>query len=329
MASGKRLHSEAEFLRLVDSHFSNTHPHMALGRGDDCAELVCPPRLCLTSDLFLEDVHFRTSYFSPEDIGYKALAVNVSDLAAMGARPLGFALVLTAPADADADFWDGVFSGMAHLAASLDLPLVGGDLNRGPSVALAVTAWGGAGPSGRFLVRGQGRPGDALFAAGELGLAAVGLHVLEKDGRAATADWPAATAAHLRPAVRVAQGLSLAAIPGVRGLMDVSDGLAADLPRFLAPGTGADVRLDPAALHPEVLRHAAALERDPALAAFAGGEDYALLGVAAPGAWPEVLAAVPGARLIGQITPAPGISLNGRPVTGRGFDHFEPAPCSS
>jgi thiamine-monophosphate kinase len=324
-----RITSEDGFLRLIDRHFPRRHPAVPLNRGDDAAVLDTPGRVCLTADLFLEDVHFRRAYFTPEDVGYKALAVNVSDLAAMGARPLGFALVLTSPADADTDFWDGVLAGMAGLAAPLDLPLVGGDLNRGPSVALAVTAWGGAGPSGRFLARGQGRPGDALFAAGDLGLAAVGLHVLEKDGRAATTDWPAATAAHLRPAVRVAQGLSLAAIPGVRGLMDVSDGLAADLPRFLAPGNGADVRLDPAALHPEVLRHAAAQGRDPALAAFAGGEDYALLGVAAPGAWPEVLAAVPEARLIGQVTAAPGIILNGRPMAGRGFDHFEPTSCSN
>ena len=68
MAETRRLASEAEFLSLVDKHFSNKHPHMALGRGDDCAELICPHDLCMTSDLFLEDVHFRTSYFSPRDI---------------------------------------------------------------------------------------------------------------------------------------------------------------------------------------------------------------------------------------------------------------------
>lgn len=324
-----RITSEDGFLTLIDRHFPRRHPAVPLHRGDDAAVLTLPGRVCLTADLFLEDVHFRRAYFTPEDVGYKALAVNISDLAAMGATPLGFALVLTTPADADADFWDGVLAGMAGLADALTLPLVGGDLNRGPSVALAVTAWGGAGPCGRFLARGQGRPGDALFLTGEAGLAAVGLHVLEKDGRDALTDWPAATAAHLRPALRVADGLSLAAIPGVRGLMDVSDGLAADLPRFLAPGTGAQVRLDPAALHPEILRHAAAQGRDPALAAFVGGEDYALLGAAAPAALQDILAAAPHTRVIGMVTAAPGLTLNGRPVSGRGFDHFEPTSCSN
>ena len=97
MPATRPLASEAEFLRLVDRRFSNVHPHMALGRGDDCAELVCPRDLCLTSDLFLEDVHFRTSYFSAADIGWKALAVNFSDLAAAGARPVGWNMNLMLP----------------------------------------------------------------------------------------------------------------------------------------------------------------------------------------------------------------------------------------
>ncbi|NDY58869.1 thiamine-phosphate kinase [Desulfovibrio sulfodismutans] len=324
-----RIASEAAFLGLIDRHFPRRHGAVPLHRGDDAAVLDLPGRICLTADLFLEDAHFRRAYFTPGDIGYKALAVNLSDLAAMGASPLGFALVLTTPSDADADFWDGVFAGMAELADALDLPLVGGDLNRGPSVALAVTAWGGPGPSGRFLRRGQGRPGDALFLVGEVGLAAVGLAVLEASGRDAVAAWPVATTAHLRPAVRVEAGLALAAVPGLRGAMDVSDGLAADLPRFLAPGVGADIRLDPSWLHPEVVAHAASRGLDPAEAAFSGGEDYALLGAVAPEALPDLLRAVPSARVIGAVTAAPGIILNGRPVTGRGFDHFESSPCSS
>ncbi|QLA20156.1 thiamine-phosphate kinase [Desulfolutivibrio sulfoxidireducens] len=322
-----RIASEDAFLRLIDRHFPRRHPAVPLHRGDDAAVLDLPGRICLTTDLFLEDAHFRRAYFTPEDIGYKALAVNLSDVAAMGARPLGFSLVITSPADAGEDFWDGVFRGMAALADSLDTPLVGGDLNRGPSVALAVTAWGGPGPSGRFLTRGQGRPGDVLFVVGELGLAAVGLAVLEASGRTAVAAWPAATAAHLRPAARVEAGLALAEVPGVRGAMDVSDGLAADLPRFLAPQTGADIRLAPARPHAEVIAHAATHGLDPAEAAFLGGEDYALLGVAAPEALPEVLRAVPEAYPVGTVTAGPGITVNGRPASRRGFDHFESRPC--
>ena len=319
--------SEEEFLALVDAAFPNVHAHMILGRGDDCALLRCPGELVITTDLFLEDVHFRRSYFTAAEIGHKALAVNLSDLAAMGARPLGFSLALATPRDADTALIEGLLEGMAALAERFDVALTGGDVSLGMGLCLSITAWGGPGPA--VLRRGLGEPGDVIFALGPLGLARVGLLALEDRGRDAANDFPEACAAHLAPEPLVAEGLALAGLAkkgvAVRGAMDVSDGLAIDLPRFLNPSgdrhaPGAD--LDPPEPHPEVPRWCAETGADPALFALAGGEDYALVAAAAPEAMDAVRAVLPRACVLGRVTREPGLRLRGEPLHVRGWDHF-------
>jgi thiamine-monophosphate kinase len=215
-----------------------------------------------------------------------------------------------------------VLAGMAAATAPFDLPLLGGDLDRGPMVGIAVTVWGRPGPTGRVLTRGSCRPGDVLFAVGGLGLARVGLAVLEQGDPEAALRYPAATAAHLRPTPQVAAGLALAGISGVTAAMDVSDGLARDLPRLLATGTGAALAIAPDACHPELAAWAGKSGRDPVLELVTGGEDYALLGTVSPDAWPLVARTVPEAWRIGLVTETPGITVNGRPLDARGFDHF-------
>ncbi len=316
-----RITSEDAFLALIDRRFPVSARHVPLMRGDDAAILEAPDRICLTTDLFVENVHFRTSYFTPREIGHKALAVNISDAAAMGAAPIGFSLGLAVPPNLDEAFFDGMLQGMAGLAGRFGLPLTGGDLSAAPILFLSVTLWAKAGPSGRFLTR-TARPGDRLFVCGELGLARAGLAVLEERGRAAIPEWPGAAAAHLAPEPRVAEGLALADTPGVRGLMDVSDGLARDLPRLLGPDLGADVMLPESALNAEVLAYAARTGVSPALAAFAGGEDYALLGAASPEAMAAAKARIPGLIDIGAVRPVRGLRVNGEPAPASGFDHF-------
>ena len=317
-----RIASEDDFLALVDRHFPRCPPGVLLGRGDDAAVVPWPQRVCITTDLFWEHVHFRRAYFSPQDIGFKALAVNISDVAAMGAWPIGFTLGLLCPDGLDAAFWEGVMAGMAQAAAPWALPLLGGDLSRGEAVGLAITLWGRAGTSGRFLTRGTTAPGDMLFVVGPLGLARTGLLALERDGPAAARDFPAAVAAHLRPQARVEAGLRLAGIPGVRALLDVSDGLARDLPRLLGPGCGAALDIAPSAVHPETAALADARGLDAIPELVAGGEDYALLGSVDPGQWPLVARTVPEAWAIGRVVDTPGIVLNGSPLATQGFDHF-------
>lgn len=314
--------SEDDFLALVDRHFPRDGEGVLVGRGDDAAVVAWPGRTCITTDLFIEDVHFRRSYFSPRDVGYKALAVNISDVAAMGGHPVGFVLGCICPDGTGADFWDGVLAGLAEAAAPCDVPLLGGDLDKGPMVGLAVTVWGRPGPAGRWLTRGTARPGDVLFAVGGLGLARTGLAALEQDGPAAGERFPEAVAAHLRPAPQVAAGLALADLPAVTACMDVSDGLARDIPRLLPPGAGADLALDRGLVHPETVVLAEELKRDPLQELVLGGEDYALLGAVAPEGWPAVASALPDASALGRVTAVPGLRVNGEELAGRGFDHF-------
>ena len=136
------LVSEDHILARIASHFPNEGPDVLLGRGDDCAVLGVSGPLCVSTDLFMEDVHFRRSYFTPEDIGWKALAVNLSDLAADGARPMGFTVGLSLPPDADMALVDGLCAGMAELAAQASVPLVGGDLSRADKLHLCLTVFG-------------------------------------------------------------------------------------------------------------------------------------------------------------------------------------------
>ena len=326
------LVSEDHVLARIASHFPNGGPDVLLGRGDDCAVLGVAGPLCVSTDLFMEDVHFRRAYFTPEDIGWKGLAVNLSDLAADGARPVGFTVGLSLPPDADMELVDGLCAGMADLASASGAPLVGGDLSRADKLHLCVTVFGQA---EKTLLRGEARPGDVIFIIGRPGLARTGLMLLEERGRAALADWPAPCAAHLRPAPRLKEGMRLSRLAadwgrerndpacGRLGLMDLSDGLARDLPRLLG-GLGADIDLPTP--HPDILRfmHARG-EADPVAAgkrhALLGGEDYALIGTCSPELAVHVMVANAETTLLGKVAETGGIRVGGVPFSG-GFDHF-------
>ena len=315
------MKSEKQFLELIDTHFTRDHEFLKLGRGDDCAVITGTKDLCVSSDLFLEDVHFRRDYFSAEDIGYKALAVNISDIAAMGAKPIAFTMDLMAPPDLDEEFWNGFFKGMAVLARQNDITLAGGDLSRSDKLGVSISIFGVAGGSGKFLTRGNCEPGDILFTIGDIGLARVGFMTLEAFGKKGQEIFPAAVNAHLRPKPKVLIGTLLNAA-GIKGLIDVSDGLACDLPRFLGPGLGADLQISASDLHGHVVAFALGVGDDPVKIAMIGGEDYALLGAASPTDMDKV-GSVPGMTIIGTVTDGPDIIVNGTPFEVSGFDHFD------
>ena len=326
--------SEDDFLALIAEKFSNTHPSLILGRGDDCAEIACPSQLAVSTDVFLEDIHFRRSYFSPFEIGYKALAVNISDIAAAGANPLGVSVGLVTPTPFPRAEANGILDGMLRAAKEHGIALTGGDLSRGDKLTFCVTIFGAPsipeGKTPRFLRRGPVAPGDKLFVCGRLGLARAGLLLLEEYGKNATADFPTACAAHLMPVPLVQTGMALASVPGCR-VMDVSDGLARDLPRMLkayGADCGADILLPETALHPEVIAYAHKNGYSSAHFAFLGGEDYALLGACpadATGYLESAVQTLPDGMpflYLGTVTEQPGIICNGERLTDAGFDHF-------
>ena len=332
-----KIASEDDILDLVGRFFPADHPALLLGRGDDCAVLRCGGPLAVTTDIFAEDTHFRRRYFTPFDIGFKAVAVNVSDVGASGAMPTGLSMGLTLTGNEDEAWLCGFCEGMKAVCDSFSLALSGGDLTRSSLLSVCVTAWGEL-PDGlpAGLRRGVAKEGDIVFLTGEVGLARLGLTLLEQASteeeiRETINAWPEACARHLRPEALAREGMAIARfavehdVQDRIGLMDVSDGLARDLPRLLASrrsGLGADIVLSPDSLHAEILRHAEKTGMSAADFAFAGGEDYALAGTCPEKIWPELSRRLSSRSLIlGQVHRGK-LTLNGKVPGSGGFDHF-------
>lgn len=297
------------------------------GIGDDAAVLAVPPghELIVSTDTLVCGVHFPVATL-PADIGFKSMAVNLSDLAAMGAEPRWATLALTMP-DADPGFLELFCHGFAESAQAHGVALVGGDLTRGP-LSITVQMMGTV-PAGSALLRSGARPGEQIWVTGELGSAALGLEVLQ--GRHA-GKGPGVDACVLRlnrPEPRVQAGLLLRGVASAA--IDISDGLLTDLNHLLrASGVGARIDLARIPLAPAVAA-LVDLERRWQLA-LGGGDDYELCFTA-----PVAAAAKIGSRLencgckgtqIGSIAAGSGaswINLDGKRVdfsTQSGYQHF-------
>ena len=297
------------------------------GIGDDCALLNIPEKktLAISTDTLVAGNHFLPD-IDPADLAYKALAVNLSDLAAMGAEPAWLTLALTLP-EAD-EAWLAAFSDSLFMQLNYyDMQLIGGDTTRGPlSMTLGIH---GFVPPGRALKRSGAKPGDWIYVTGTPGDSAAGLAILQDRlvvESAADADY--LLARHLRPMPRVLQGQALRDLAS--SAIDLSDGLISDLGHILkASGCGARIDLDAMPLSDALLRHA---EREQALRwALSGGEDYELCfsGPELNRGALDVAIGQLGARFtcIGQISAeADGLQLmqSGKPVQLdlQGYDHF-------
>jgi thiamine-monophosphate kinase len=337
--NGDRRPSEDDFVRLIARLAERPRAAgVRHGIGDDAAVLEPTPGAALlaTTDLLLEDVHFRRRWAEPADIGWKAMAVNVSDIAAMGGTPR-WALVALACSEATAaEEIEAFYEGALALCDAHGVVVVGGDTSASPAgwVVNAMLLGEATTP----VLRSTARVGDVVAVTGALGRAAAGLAVLEAG--VAPSDVPAAvlaevTGAHLRPQPRVAEARWLALADGVTAMMDLSDGLATDLPRLLGQSAvGALVRLDRLPLAPAVLRVAAATRRDAVAWATSGGEDYELLLTCRPAALEALragLAQATGTTLtpVGEITAGAGLrwqDADGRDVpVAAGYEHFSRA----
>lgn len=244
-------------------------PDVLQGIGDDAALLA--PDLAWTVDTQVEGVHFDRATSSPADVGWKALAVGLSDLAAAGATPVAALVsVILGPGD-DAEL-EAIYAGLGACARTYGCPIAGGDVARGHGLALSVSV---AGRTNRQPGRGGARPGDLIAVTGALGASAAGLAVLRDSTLGALPGAEDCVARHRRPHPRLDEGARLA--PHVRAMMDVSDGLATDLRRIARRSAVAlVVDLDALPVHGDVRGIASALGVEPGVLAATGGEDYEL-----------------------------------------------------
>jgi len=307
-----------------DALLARIFPRLPLGAativppGDDAAVVAAPDgRFVVTTDVLVEDRHFRRRWSSGEDVGRRAAVQNLADIAAMGARPTSVVVSLVVPAELPVDWVEGLAQGLAAECAPSGVGVVGGDLSGGPLVVVAVTAHGDL--EGRDPVRrGGARPGDVVAHAGVRGRSAAGWALLEA-GRAAVD--PDLVQAYLRPTAPLASGVD-AARAGATSMLDVSDGLLRDAARIArASGVVLDL-VGPAAFASDLAaldEAAAALGHDPGEWVMTGGEDHGLLATFPPDATlpagfvacGRVLEGPPAALVAGQVW-----------AGGSGWDHF-------
>jgi thiamine-monophosphate kinase len=280
-------------------------PSILKSIGDDCA-IVRPPKardLVFTTDFVLQDRHFTLESHSASEIGHKALARSLSDLAATGAEPLFCLVSLALPAPMGSEFVPRFYKGLLALAKKYDVSLAGGDLASFPQVVADVMCCGTVG-KGKGLLRSAAKPGDYIYVTGSLGYSALGFR--SKEGPA----WKR----HKLPIPRIEAGLELRKL-GVRCAMDTSDGLSLDLARLCKES---NVSADLVSMSLPLARHATLEE------GLHGGEDYELL-FTAPERMkvPKKVGGV-SVTVIGRMRPQSAvlITLDGNPLPQQGFDHF-------
>lgn len=282
-----------------------------LGPGDDAAVLRAPDgRFVVTTDTMIHGPDFRIAWSTPHDLGWKAAATNLADIAAMGARPTALVVALAAPADTDIAVLEGIADGLRDACEALapGCGVVGGDLSSSATFTIAVTAFGDL--EGRDAVlRSGARPGDVVAVSGALDLAARGLELLferavDDTGAADAAraialraEFPAELDAQLAPRPPLLDGPA-AALAGATAMLDVSDGLAID-GRRIATASGVRLDIDSATLE--------------STASLTGGEAHALLATFPAGS------PLPGGfRVIGTVREGEGLSVDGIPYDARG-----------
>jgi thiamine-monophosphate kinase len=299
---------------LIARYFSSLGrgPAVDLGVGDDCAilSLQTDERLAASIDTLVAGVHFPEEAF-PEDIGYRAVAVAVSDLAAMGARPLGMTLALTLP-EID-DFWLTAFSqGLAEAVGDFNIPLVGGDTTRGP-LTISVQVMGAL-PAGKALLRGGAKVGDGVYVSGTLGDAAGALAFLQEKWQPEPQHAEYLWSRFYRPRARLELGVALQGL--ATAAIDVSDGLLADA-GHIAAASGVAIVIDPA-LIPLSKALLSQDSRQQALQwALTGGDDYELCFTL-----PEGKPAPQGCVRIGVVQVGEGVDC-GMEIDGNsGYSHF-------
>jgi len=297
---------EFELLARIRERLPEPGPRVRLGSGDDAAIVIAEGATVTSVDALVDGVHFRRAWSSLEQIGHKALAAALSDLAAMGAEAGEAYIVLGVPTDLEEDDSLELLDGISKLAAETGTSLVGGDVTRAPVLTLSITVVGHAESADDLVTRSGACPGDALVVTGELGGAAAGLLSLE-----ANEERPELIARLLEPKPRLAEGRMLAKA-GATAMIDLSDGLGGDA-NHLARASGVGLRIDATAL--PLADGVADLT-----VAVSGGEDYELLATIPP----DRITAIPATR-IGEVIAGEGVEIRlpgGGLLVPTGFDQL-------
>ena len=296
------------------------------GVGDDCAIVRAYDRLFLmSSDLLIEDVHFRRHQLEPDDIGWKAAASCLSDIAAMGGLPMFCLLSLACPGDTDVALVEGIVSGAAQMVNRFGAAIVGGDTSRSVERLMIDMSVVGGTTDGHYLRRRGARPGDLLVVTGDLGLAAGAVHGLE-NGHPVPQEL---AQRYRRPSPRIREGQWLCSRPAVHAMMDVSDGLIQDAGHLAAAaGLGVDLRGGELGSLPALEEYAEEYGVNPLQFILCGGEDYELVfaldhaeGQGALDAFHHEFRTV--VRVLGEFTEDwTGVRIDGKETGLAGFDHF-------
>jgi thiamine-monophosphate kinase len=332
------LSREDELIAALSREFGPAPPPVVVGIGDDCAAISLdgPDYLLWTVDTLVEGVHFDLAFTSLSQLGWKALAVNVSDIAAMGGEPRFALLSLGWPPARDRTLALELAAGLAQAAQEYGVAVIGGDTVAAPmGLSLTVTLTGRV-PAAQMLRRSGARPGDLIFVTGPLGEAAAGLKILRRDLDLAPDLKTPLIEAHLRPRPHLTAGRLLAREGLATALIDTSDGVASDLYHICqASGVGARIIDAGVPVSPRVQALAPQLGRPPLELALSGGEDYLLLftcppsiAVRLPRAFTQAGLAAPWP--LGRIVPGDRVILEtatgDRDISGQGYDHFRLDP---
>jgi thiamine-monophosphate kinase len=289
-------------------------PATLLGPGDDAAVVASPDgRTVASTDVLVEGRHFRRDWSSAADVGHRAAAANLADIAAMGAAPTALLVALCVPPGLEVAWAEDLAGGLSDEAALVGASVVGGDMSASPTLTIAVTALGDL--QGRApVLRSGAQPGDVVALAGRTGYAAAGYTVLSRGFRTPRVF----VEAHRRPVVPYQAGID-AAKAGATSMLDVSDGLLQDLGHVAtAAVVGIDVRSEAFEIPGQMRDAATALGVNPLTWVLAGGDDHALAATFPPGVdLPEPF------RAIGTVHEGTGVTVDGKPWQGgTGWDHF-------
>lgn len=294
-----------------------------VGIGDDCAVIPLSPEtggapasdLLVSTDMLVEGTHFLMEDISPRQLGWKSAAVNISDIAAMGGKPIATFLSLALPKTLPEQWMQEFMEGYNGISEKFGAALLGGDTTCSPDrICINVTVLGTC-PRGKAKLRSAARPGDLVCVTGTLGDSAAGLRLI-LDGQKGAA--PRLMDRHYTPTPRVEEGLALSCLPGVHAMMDISDGVGSDL-RHILDESGVGARIDTGKLPISKELQDLCIKKgwDPRELALCGGEDYELLFTMDPQETPDIPYTV-----IGEITANPTVTWEGGSRDYMGYKHF-------